>query len=128
MSRLSLLGNSAAALGSNDVGTLFFFFSCCAFFNFNSFLPAFLLCFFAIFHSYCSHLPVFGKTLVHEFHIFYSHTEWNFFLFVLLGLTLFWLSSAIKLNNIIIIIIIIIIDYLLFIFFYQLPFLSANLL
>ena len=36
-------------------------------------------CFFVLFDSFCSHAPVFGKTLVHEFHIFYSHTEWCLF-------------------------------------------------
>ena len=34
------------------------------------------LCLFMLFHSCCSHARVFGKTLVHEFHISYSHTEW----------------------------------------------------
>ena len=40
-------------------------------------LLAFLLCFIVLFQSCCSHAQVFGKTLVHEFPIFYSHTEWN---------------------------------------------------
>ena len=31
---------------------------------------------FVLFYSCCSHVKVFGRTLVHEFHIFYSHTEW----------------------------------------------------
>ena len=30
----------------------------------------------SLFHSCCSHARVFGKTLVHEFHISYSNTEW----------------------------------------------------
>ena len=34
------------------------------------------VCFFILFHSCCSHAQVFRKTLVHEFHISYSHTEW----------------------------------------------------
>ena len=33
-------------------------------------------CFFVLFHSCCSHAGVFPKTLVHEFPISYSHTEW----------------------------------------------------
>ena len=33
-------------------------------------------CFFVLFHSCSSHAGVFGKTLVHEFHISYCHTEW----------------------------------------------------
>ena len=32
--------------------------------------------FFVLFYSCCSNAWVFGKTLVHEFHISYSHTEW----------------------------------------------------
>ena len=35
--------------------------------------------FFVLFHSCCSHAQVFGKTLVHEFLISYSHTEWHLF-------------------------------------------------
>ena len=31
---------------------------------------------FFLFHSCCSHARVFGKTLTHEFHISYLHTEW----------------------------------------------------
>ena len=45
--------------------------------------PASLLtvfCFFILFYSCFSHSPVFGKTLVHEFLISYSHTEWYLFL------------------------------------------------
>ena len=34
------------------------------------------VCFFVLFRSCCSHARVFGKTLVHEFPISYSHTEW----------------------------------------------------
>ena len=40
---------------------------------------SYLLCFFVLFHSYCSHAQVFGRTLVHEFPISYSHTEWYLF-------------------------------------------------
>ena len=39
------------------------------------FLPSF---FYILFHSCYSHARVFGKTLVHEFHIS-SHTEWYLF-------------------------------------------------
>ena len=35
----------------------------------------FFVCFFIIFNSCCNHAGVFGKTLVHEFTICYSHTE-----------------------------------------------------
>ena len=34
-------------------------------------------CFYVFLHSCCSHAQVFGKTLVHEFHISCCHTEWN---------------------------------------------------
>ena len=40
-----------------------------------------LLIFFSfsvLFHFWCSHAQVFGKTLVHDFLISYSHTEWYF--------------------------------------------------
>ena len=39
------------------------------------------VCFFILFHSCCSHAKVFGKTLVHEFHISSSRTEWYLFFF-----------------------------------------------
>ena len=46
--------NSLGPLGRRDVGA----------------------CFIVLFHSCCSHSRVFGKTLLYEFHISYSHTEW----------------------------------------------------
>ena len=39
-------------------------------------LLTFIVFFFILFHSCCSHARVFGKTLVHEFLISSSHTEW----------------------------------------------------
>ena len=36
----------------------------------------FFVCFFVLFDSYRSHAQVFGKTLLHEFPITYSHAEW----------------------------------------------------
>ena len=42
----------------------------------NTSLLAFFVCYFILFHSCCSHTLVCGKTLVHEFPISYSHTEW----------------------------------------------------
>ena len=76
------------------------------FFNSFSFslFPAFLHpLFFVFFHSCCFHAQVFGRTLLHEFHLFYSHTKWNLCFFALLGQTLFWLEVAVELNTIIII-------------------------
>ena len=40
-----------------------------------------LFCFFILFHSCCSHARVFRKTLLHEFPIYYRHTEWYFLFF-----------------------------------------------
>ena len=37
-------------------------------------------CFMVLFHSCCSHVRMFGKILVHEYHISYGHTEWNLFI------------------------------------------------
>ena len=36
------------------------------------------VCLIVLFHSCRSHAWVFGKTLVHEFAVSYSHTEWYF--------------------------------------------------
>ena len=47
-------------------------------------LLTFFPCFFVLFHSCRSHAGVFGKTLVHEFPVSYSHTEW-YLLFYLFG-------------------------------------------
>ena len=38
-------------------------------------------CFFVLFHSCCSLARVFGRTLLHELHISYSHTEWCLLVF-----------------------------------------------
>ena len=50
----------------------------CTSFPIHSFLLTFFPFIFLLFQSCWSHAQVFGRTLVHEFHIFYSHTEWNF--------------------------------------------------
>ena len=42
-------------------------------------LLTFFVCFFVLFHSCCSHARVFWKTLLHKFHISYSHTECDLF-------------------------------------------------
>ena len=44
-------------------------------------LLVFFLCFFVLFHSCCSHALVFEKTLLHEFPMSCSHTEWYLPLF-----------------------------------------------
>ena len=59
-------------LGRRD----FFFFVTALLLSIHSSLITYVICFFILFHSCCSHAWVFEKTLVHEFLIFYSHTEW----------------------------------------------------
>ena len=56
------------------------------------------LCFIVLYDTCCSHAQVFGKTLVHEFLIFYSHTEWNF-LSSGTNALLWWSTGFTKLNN-----------------------------
>ena len=63
------------------VGTYFFFRDCFTFFLSHDSLLTFFVCFSILFHSCCSHVRVFGKTLVHEFHISYRHTEWYLLFF-----------------------------------------------
>ena len=46
-------------------------------------LLTFFVCFCILFNSCCSHARVFGKTLVHQFLISYSHTECFFLLLFL---------------------------------------------
>ena len=57
------------------VGTSFFRARFASFHSHASLLTIFF-CFFILFHSCCSHARVFGKTLLPEFPISYSHTEW----------------------------------------------------
>ena len=112
--RLGSLSNSSTVFGSNDLrrwsaqadvgpSALIFFRTRCTF-HFHSFLLAFFLRLFVLFQTCCSHAQVFGRTLLHEFHIFYCLSEWNLH-FSLSGIDMFWLGSAII--SIIIIIIII---------------------
>ena len=54
----------------------FFFRALFASFHSHASLLTFFVCFFILFHSCCFHARVFGKTLLHEFPIYYSHTEW----------------------------------------------------
>ena len=49
------------------------------FVSFHSSFLTFFLSFFVLFYFFCSHALVFGKTLLHEFHISYSCTEWYLF-------------------------------------------------
>ena len=68
-----LLCNSFTASGSSypeKVGLLglsFFLYHCSA---------LDFICFLVLIH-FCSHAQVFGRTLMPEFRIFYSHTKWN---------------------------------------------------
>ena len=65
-------------LGSNRPLVLLFFFMPALLLSILTpfFVPSCSVSF--LFHSCCSHASVFGKTLVHQFHISYSHTEWYF--------------------------------------------------
>ena len=54
-----------------------FFFCVRGTFHVHSPILTLFLCFIVSFQSCCSHARVFGKTLMHEFPIFSSHTEWN---------------------------------------------------
>ena len=59
------------------IGRLGFFCSCPLCFFPCSRLSSYLfVCLFVIYRFCCSHARVFGKTLVHEFPMSYSHTEW----------------------------------------------------
>ena len=56
------------------------------------------VCFFIVFHSWCFHSRVFGKTLVHEFQISYTHTEW-FLLFSRGEIVLAWPKLRLSKSN-----------------------------
>ena len=58
-----------------SIGTSFFR-ARFASFHTHASLLVFFICFFVLFHSCCSHARVFGKILVHEFPVSYSHTEY----------------------------------------------------
>ena len=45
-------------------------------FHIHASILTFVIGFVILYHACCSHPRVFGKTLVHEFSISYSHTEW----------------------------------------------------
>ena len=87
---LGLLGNSSTASGSSDpsgrlpratIG-LWDFFMLCRFhvFPYSLFISCLrCVCLLSHFLFPC----VFGTTLVHEFHIFYSHNQWNLIFIVL---------------------------------------------
>ena len=65
------------------IGLRNFFLLCTRFASFYSHtsLLIFFFCYFILFLSCCPHVRVFGKTLVHEFHISCSHTELYLFFF-----------------------------------------------
>ena len=66
-------------LGCDRPSGRFFFRARFAFFHAHASLLTSFVCFLILFRSCCNHAQVFGKTLVHEFPISYSHTEWYFF-------------------------------------------------
>ena len=87
-----------SAFGTFILGSLYC--SPCSLF----FWLVFLLHFFVLIHSCSSHAPVLQITLVHELHVFCTHTEWNLIvLFAFLRClrsTLLGLEAPIKLNTI----------------------------
>ena len=52
----------------------------------------------ALFHSCCSHVKVLWTTLVHEFHIYYGHIEWNLPFSLCDYTEYFWSHSEVKLK------------------------------
>ena len=62
-------------LGTDRPSGLLFFSCPLYFFPYSRLILCSNLFFFVLFHTCCSHAPVFGKTLLHEFLISYSHTE-----------------------------------------------------
>ena len=83
-------------LGRRD----FFFHPRCAYFRIHSPLLT-VFCFFVLFLSYRSHAGVFGRILVHEFHIFYRDTNWNLIALFALQKYIenFWRRSSVKQNS-----------------------------
>ena len=63
-------------LGCDRPSGLLFFRACFASFYTHASILTVFVCLFILFSSCCSHARVFGKTLVHEFPISYSNTEW----------------------------------------------------
>ena len=59
----------------------FFFRAHVASFHTHASLLTIVVCFFVLFRSCCSNARMFRKTLVHQFHISYSHTDWYLPLF-----------------------------------------------
>ena len=57
------------------------------------------LCFYVLFHSCISNAQVFGKTLVHEFHISYSYTECYLLISLSENGDTIWKQSAVKLTK-----------------------------
>ena len=83
-------------LGCDRPSGLLFFRARFAFFHTQASLLTSFVCFFILFHYCCSHAQVFGKTLVHELPISYSHTEWYLHFFRSVKAMNNWKRSAIK--------------------------------
>ena len=56
-------------------------------------LLTFFVCLFVLFHTCCFHARVFGKTLLDEFPISNSHTEW-YFIF-----SLYWVKKKLNMSS-----------------------------
>ena len=71
-------------LGFDRPSGLLLFVPAVLFFHSHASLLSVFVCLIVLFHSCCSHAWVFGKTLLHDFPISYSHNEW-YFVFSLFG-------------------------------------------
>ena len=71
-------------LGCDKPSGLLLFVPAVLFFHTHASLLSVFVCLIVLFNSCCPHARVFGKTLVHEFPISYSHTE-CYFLISLFG-------------------------------------------
>ena len=80
-----------------SVGTSFVR-ACFASFHSHSSLLTIFVCLIVLFRSCCSRAWVFGKTLVHEFPMSYSHTEWYLLFFARRNSRSFVYQNQIKLN------------------------------
>ena len=69
------------SLGADRYRRDFFFRASLTSFHTHASLLTFFVGFSFLFHSCCSHARVFAKTLLPEFHISHSHTEWYLIIF-----------------------------------------------
>ena len=66
----------AFTLETDTLWDFFLYARCASFHTHDSLYSSIFFCSYVLFNTCCSHARVFRKTLVHEFLICYSHTEW----------------------------------------------------